>query len=92
MEGTFIEVEAFGDFDMKYTEAILYSEEKRDVEEIQKRFCEINGLPGFKDLQYFPAYKETYSFLGDITKKFIEYLKTKEGFKVLKTKSVYFCD
>ena len=89
MEGTFIEVEAFGDFTMKYTVGIFYTIEKKDIDSIKKKFCELKGLPSFDNLQHVPDY--TYSMLSNLTDEFIIFLK-KEGFKELQTKKVYFCD
>lgn len=80
---TYIEVEAWGDFDVQYTACIMVADEKRDVDSIVKAFCAKNGLPGMKGLPY--------NMLGDTTKEFIKYLK-KEGFRELKTNKVCFSD
>lgn len=83
MEGTFIEVQAWGDFDIIQTDSIWYSEENRDVKSIEKAFCSINGLGETSGLPY--------NMLHDCTEEFKKYLK-KEGFKQIKTKSVCFSD
>ncbi len=83
MYKTVIEVQAFGDFDIKYTDCIMVSEEKKDVKEIIKDFCVFMNIPDIKGL---PSNK-----LYDMTQEFIEYLKM-IGFTKLKTTEVYMCD
>jgi hypothetical protein len=83
MEGTFIEVQAYGDFDMLYTDSFWYTSEKRDVKSITRAFCSINGLPGTSGLPY--------NMLRDSTEAFKKYLK-KEGFRPISTKAVYFSE
>lgn len=80
---TAIEVEAWGDFDIKYTKCIMVSPDVRDVKHILKTFCDINGLPGMNGLPN--------NMISDVNDEFIKYLK-KEGFKPLKTKKVCFSD
>jgi hypothetical protein len=82
MEGTFIEVQAWGDIST-YTDSIFYTSEDRNVKAITKVFCDINGLPGVNGLPD--------NMLSDSTEAFKKYLK-KEGFKQIKTKSVCFSD
>jgi hypothetical protein len=83
MEGTFIEIQSYGDFDIKYTDCIMYSTERRDVKAITKAFCDQNGLPGTSGL---PS-----NMLSTTTEAFKKYLK-KEGFSQLKTNEVCFGD
>lgn len=82
MEGTFIEVQAWGDT-TRVTVAIFYTPEERDIKSITDAFCSINGLPGLNGLPY--------NMLDDATEEFIKYLE-KEGFKQIKTKIVCFND
>ncbi len=83
MNGTFIEVQAYGDFDMLYTDSIWYTEENRDVKSITKAFCSLNGLPGTSGLPY--------NMIRDSTEAFKKFLK-KEGFRPINTKTVCFSD
>lgn len=83
MENTFIEIQAWGDFDVSYTDCIMFCEGKRDVDSLTKTFCSLNGLPGTKGLPY--------NMLSDTTEEFKKFLK-KEGFRVLKTKQIIFSD
>ncbi len=85
MKGTFIEVQAYGDFDMLYTESIWYSEEQRDVKSILRAFCSINGLD-IDSLGNMPS--NMISDTRDAYKKFIK----REGFSEIKTKTVCFSD
>ena len=64
---TAIEVEAWGDFDMRYTKCIMVSPDKRDVKSIVKEFCDINGLPSEGGLPD--------NMLNDVNDEFIKYLK-----------------
>lgn len=80
---TIIEVQAFGDFDIMYTECVMVSDIKFDINELQKEFCEIENIPSFHDLQRSSFYELTYSF--------IVFLELK-GFKKLQTTPMYFCD
>ncbi len=83
MYKTIIEVKAFGDFDIMYTDCIMVSTEKMDVKEVIKDFCVFMNIPDIKGL---PDNK-----LYEITQEFIEYLEM-IGFNKLKTTQVYMCD
>lgn len=80
---TFIEVQNFGDFDVKYTDCIMVHSDKIDKNEILKEFYQIQGITSNTGLDYRKLY--------DITQDFISFLELK-GFKRLETQSVYFCD
>lgn len=80
---TFIEVQGFGDFDVKYTDCIMVHSDKIDKNEILKEFYQIQGIISNTGLDYRKLY--------DITQDFISFLELK-GFKRLETQSVYFCD
>lgn len=80
---TIIEVLAWGDFDVQYTEAILVSPDKLDIETLKTEFCTEQGIDSFTGLEY--------SKLSSLTQSFIKFLK-KRGFRDLSTTKVYFCD
>ncbi len=80
---TFIEVQVFGDFAVKYTDCVMVHSDKMDKNEILKEFYQIQGITSNTGLDYLE--------LRDITKNFIAFLYFK-GFKKLETQSVYFCD
>jgi hypothetical protein len=80
---TFIEVQAFGDFDVKYTDCIMVHSDKMDKNEILKEFYKVQGITSNVGLDYSQLY--------NITQDFISFLELK-GFKRLETQSVYFCD
>lgn len=80
---TFIEVQAFGDFDVKYTDCIMVHSDKIDKNEILKEFYQIQGINSNIGLDYRQLY--------NITQDFISFLELK-GFKRLETQKVYFCD
>ena len=80
---TVIEVQAFGDFDVKYTDCIMIHSDRMDKNEILKEFYQIQGITSNKGLDY--------RILRTITEDFISFLELK-GFKKLETQSVYFCD
>lgn len=80
---TIIEVQAFGDFDVKYTDSIMVHDDKLDKEEILKEFCSLKGIESNKGLDY--------KILNRITEEFVLFLESK-GFKKLKTDPIYFCD
>ena len=81
---TVIEVESYGDYDVRYTKCIMVSPVFRHASSLMKNFCEKNGLPlngeGLPD-----------NMLEDTTNEYIKYLK-KEGFKELKTNKACFTD
>lgn len=79
---TIIEVQAFGDFDIMYTECVMVSDIKFDINELQKEFCEIENIPSFRGLK---------GSLYELTYNFIAFLELK-GFKKLQTTPIYFCD
>lgn len=79
---TVIEVQDFGDFDVKYTNCIMVHSDKIDKNEILKEFYQMQGIVsniGLKNNQ-----------LQNITEDFIQFLELK-GFKRLETQKVYFC-
>lgn len=80
---TVIEIQAFGDFDIKYTECIMVSDEKHGLKTLLKEFYEIEGITS--------THGNDYKKLNAITNNFIAFLQLK-GFKKLKTKEIYFCD
>jgi len=80
---TFIEVQAFGDFDVQYTECIMVHSDKINKDEILKEFYQIQGITSNRGLDD----RELYS----TTQDFIAFLELK-GFKKLQTQSIYFCD
>jgi hypothetical protein len=80
---TFIEVQEFGDFDMKYTNCIMVSDDNIDKQTLLDEFYKLEGIESYRGLDYL--------ILDEITEKFINFLKSK-GFKRLKTQSVFFCD
>ena len=80
---TFIEVQAFGDFDIKYTDCVMVHSDKIDKNEILKEFYQVQGIISNTGLDYRQLY--------NITQDFISFLELK-GFKRLETQSVYFCD
>jgi len=80
---TFIEVQSFGDFAVKYTDCVMVHSDKIDKDEILKEFYQARGIASNTGLDY----RE----LGNVTKDFIAFLHSK-GFKKLETRPVYFCD
>jgi hypothetical protein len=82
---TIIEVQAFGDFDMLYTECIMVSGGKHEKEELIQEFCVISGLDSTdgKGLKY--------NMLREVTSDFIAFLSLK-GFVKMETQKVYFSD
>lgn len=80
---TFIEVQAFGDFDIKYTDCVMVHCEKIDKNEMLEEFYKVEGITSSNGLDYRKLY--------NITQDFISFLELK-GFKRLETQSVYFCD
>lgn len=80
---TAIEIEAWGDFDVKTTKCIMVSEEKLNPKELIKTYCELRGLPGLSGLPY--------NMLNDTNDDLIIWLK-RQGFKQLKTYAVCFSD
>lgn len=83
MYNTIIEIEAWGDFQMRYTDCIMASEERLDVKALVRQFCSMEGLPGESG--------NDSDKLGEINEKFRKFLK-KSGFVQLKTKKVCFSD
>jgi len=80
---TIIEVQAFGDFDVKYTVCIMVHPEVLNVNEILNEFYSINGISSNKGL--------SYHVLSTVNDDFISFLELK-GFSILKTQAIYFCD
>jgi len=89
MNATFIEVMGWGDFDIKITKALLYTEEKRDVKSILETYCSLKGLPKPNKLSVQGI---DWRKLGSTADDFINYLKKKENFKTVKTESIAFID
>ncbi len=83
MMQTFIEIERYGDFDVKYTDCVMVSPIERDVDKIVKDFCEIMGFESTSGLQYSQVYETINAF--------IDYLGV-IGFTKLKTSKVCFSD
>lgn len=79
---TFIEVQDFGDFDVKYTNCIMIHSDKVDKDEILKEFYQIQSITSNIGLNN--------NQLQNITENFIQFLELK-GFKRLETQKVYFC-
>ena len=80
---TFIEVQAFGDFDMKYTDCIMTHPEKLDTTKILKEFYDVQGINSNTGL--------SQKQLKTVTQDFVCFLEIK-GFTKLKPKQVYFSD
>lgn len=80
---TYVEIEAWGDFDVRYTKCIMVADGLRDVDYLTKAFCHKNGLPGTEGL--------SYNMINDANEEFVKFLR-KEGFRELKTSKVCFSD
>lgn len=80
---TIIEVQAFSDFNIKYTDCIMVHSDKLNTEEIFQEFYKTQGIESNTGLDYRELYKTT--------KDFIAFLFLK-GFKSLNTEKIYFCD
>jgi hypothetical protein len=80
---TVIEVQAFGDFDILYTDSIMVSSEKHDVKGIFSEFYTFMGIKSNTGLRH--------TILTEIREDFIAFLELK-GFSKLKTNPIYFCD
>ena len=80
---TVIEIQAFGDFDIKYTVCIMVHSEKIDKGYLLKEFYKIQGILSNQGLS-----NETLSTIND---DFIAFLELK-GFRMLETEMIYFCD
>lgn len=84
MNITYISLDTYGDFDMRYTDSVWYCEGNRDVNSITSAFratygidCKLDCLP--------------YNMKRDTLETFKKYLK-KEGFKPVKMKTVVIAD
>ena len=82
---TTIEVQAYADYDIRYTKCIMVSPDYRDVKDILKTYCTLRGLPNSEGKEL------PNNMFDDTTNDFIKYLK-KEGFKELKSTEIYFTD
>lgn len=80
---TAIAIEAWADFDIRYTDKVMVCEEKRDVNAIVKNYCELRGLPGTSGLPR--------NMINDTREDFVKFLN-KEGFRELKMTEVCFSD
>jgi spore coat polysaccharide biosynthesis protein SpsF (cytidylyltransferase family) len=80
---TAIEVQIFGDFDMKYTECIMVSPEYFNKQDLINEFCELEGITSIKGV--------AWNKLNHYTQAFIKFLELK-GLVKLKTDEVYFTD
>ena len=49
---TYVEIEAYGDFDVKYTKCVMVADGVRDIDYLTKSFCHKNGLTGTSGLPY----------------------------------------
>ena len=77
---TFVEIVSRIDYDLSSV-CIMYHEQKKDVEQIKKDFCDSLGIT-IKDLT--SIYNETES---DLVGNFIDFLES-EGFRMLETDRV----
>ena len=91
MFGTIIELEAWGDYDMLYTDCIMVTEEVWTVSSLISSFVEDIGFKGDVDIRKDGINGLPYDMLSDFNSEFKKYLK-KQGFRVLKTKKVHFSD
>lgn len=80
---TTIEVKAFADFDILYTECVMVHFNKFDTRELFSEFYKLEGITSFNELNYKNK--------RDVTENFIAFLELK-GFQKLKTIPIYFCD
>ena len=80
---TAIEIEFWGDYDQKYTDSVMVSTEKHNVNKLVEDYCSLMGLESTSGLPN--------NMLNDFTEEFKKYL-TKLGFTTLKTKTVCFSD
>jgi len=80
---TVIEVQAYGDFDVKQTNCIMVHEDKLNVSEVLKEFHTIQGINSNSGL--------SSKILRTIIDDFIFFLELK-GFNKLKTKEICFSD
>lgn len=60
---TFIEVQAFGDFDIKYTDCVMVHCEKMDKNEILEEFYQVQGITSNKGLDYRPQFTSKIIYL-----------------------------
>lgn len=81
---TIIEIQGWGDFDVKYTEGIYYSELKYDRDSLVEEFCKKYNYPSEDGIQ-------NDSLISSAPNKFANFLQGK-GFKKLKTEKVLFSD
>ena len=75
-----IEIQKYGDFDMRYTDTIMISDNDHSVKTLKKSFCDQHQI----DLSNLPHGKINY-----YADEFIKFLKER-GFKPLKTKEIIF--
>ena len=80
---TIIEIQFYGDFDVRTTNCIMVHSDKLDVNEILNEFYRIHGITSNTGL--------SDKVLRTVTEDFICFLEF-EGFNKLKTKPIYFCD
>lgn len=85
MYGTIIEIEAYSDYDMRYTDCIMVTEEQFDVKGLVRSYCSLRGLPN-ETLSGLPD-----NMLNDTKEDFKKWLK-KQGFRILSTKKVCISD
>jgi len=80
---TTIEIQKYGDFDMKYTDCIMVSNEKHRQKKLLKEFYDIYNIKSSSGMDS--------SMLDKLTEDFICFLEMK-GFTKLKTYEVCFSD
>lgn len=80
---TIIELQAFGDFGVKYTDCIMVHSDIIDKSKIMSEFYQIKNIKSNTGLDFIT--------LQTISDDFISFLETK-GFVKLNTQKIYFCD
>jgi|GEM_PF-4641606 len=81
---TYIEIQGWGDFDVRYTDCIMVSPDFHNFPFLDKEFFELEGINSFKGLDYRK--------LREHTANYISFLELK-GFKKLKmNREILFCD
>ena len=81
---TYIEIQGWGDFDVRYTDCIMASEGFYNFPTLDKEFFELEGITSFKNLDYRKLYEHQ--------KNYIAFLELK-GFKKLQmSRTILFCD
>jgi hypothetical protein len=82
---TTVFVQAYGDFDVRYTKCTLVHSEYKDITHLREIFAMRKGIkPSFQG--------NSYMELDTLTTEFIQFLIKEEGFQHLKGKEIYFTD